>query len=490
MKRLLQILIPVVAVALGAGLMIYFIRTAPEPRQRPSFTTTPDVVVRSLKPESYAVMLDSQGTVQARTTSTLIPEVRGRILRVTPNFREGAFFEEGDILLEIDPSDYQTELIVAEANLAQAQLRFAEEKERADQAKLDWERLNPGQEAGQLTLRVPQLKQAEANLASAQARVNTANRNLERTTIKAPYAGRILTKNVDVGQYVSPGNQLARIYAVDFAEVRLPLTATQFAYLDLPSVYRGENPTFREGPLVTLSSRVAGQSYNWRGRVVRAEGSVDTRSRQIFVVAQVRNPYGRDPNFPDRPPLKVGAYVEAEIQGKTLEDVFVVPRKLLRENDFLLMVDKENYLERKSVQLAWQTDDVIVVNGGVAAGDLLCLTEVPFALEGWPVNPSAEALMVAETDAEEATAAEQPRTRPPRATGGGGGAGPGAFIARILEAVPEDKPLPSDLKAKIDEALASGDRTAIRPLMGEVRAWFDENGLEFPGRTGGGRPRG
>ncbi len=489
MKRLLQILIPILAVVLGGGLMFFFIYTAPEPRQRPNFSNTPDVVVRSLEPESYAVMLDSQGTVQARTTSTLIPEVRGRINRISPNFREGAFFEEGDVLLEIDPSDYNTELVVAEANLAQAQLRFAEEKERADQAKLDWDRLNPGQQAGSLTLREPQLKQAEANLASAQARVNAANRNLERTQIKAPYAGRILSKNVDVGQYVSPGNQLARVYAVDFAEVRLPLTATQFAYLDLPSVYRGENPTFREGPLVTLSSQVAGQSYSWRGRIVRAEGSVDTRSRQIFVVAQVRNPYGRDPNFPDRPPLKVGAYVEAEIQGKTLEGVFVVPRKLLRENDFLLMVDNENYLERKSVQLAWQTDDVIVVNGGVSAGERLCLTEVPFALEGWPVNPSDEVPMLAEADTQSTSAPETPRARPPRAAGGGG-SGPGAFIARILEAVPEDKPLPSELKTKIDEALESGDRTAIRPLMGEVRAWFDENGLEFPGRGGGPRPRG
>ena len=161
------------------------VHTAPEPRQRPNFVNTPEVVARNLQKTAYDVVLESQGTVQARTTSTLIPEIRGRIINVASNFREGAFFEEGDVLLEIDDSDYQTELVVAEAALAQAQLREFEEVARYEQAKTDWERLNPGQEANPLTMREPQLKQAKANTASAQARVRAASRNLERTKIRA-----------------------------------------------------------------------------------------------------------------------------------------------------------------------------------------------------------------------------------------------------------------------------------------------------------------
>jgi len=484
MKRLIQILLPIILLSLGIFVYIFLVRTAPEPRQRPNFSSTPEVVARDLAPASYAINLESQGSVRARTTSTLIPEVRGRILRINPNFREGAFFEEGDVLLEIDPSDYETELVVADANLAQAQLREAEEQARYDQAKLDWDRLHPGEEASSLALREPQIKQAKAATASAQARYNTATRNLERTKIKAPFAGRILSKTVDVGQYVSPGNQMARVYAVDFAEVRLPLTANQFAFLNLPSVYRGENPTFREGPRVTLTSRVGGQSHSWLGRIVRAEGSVDTSSRQIFVVAQVRNPYGRNSDFPDRPPLKVGSYVEAMIEGKTLDDVYVVPRKLLRENDFLLLVDKDNYLTRKSVDIVWQTDESIVVRGGLEAGDRLCLTNVPYALEGWPVNATAEETMVAEVDTTEEAA---PRARPPRPTGGGGGAG--GRIDGILEAA-GDK-LPPELRAKLEAVKESGDFSQMRSVMPELRAWAEENGVELPGRGGGGgRPRG
>ncbi len=479
MKRILQILVPVAFLAIGGLVYIWLIRTAPEPRQRPNFVSTPEVVARGLKPESYTVTLESQGTVQARTTSTLIPEVRGRITSISPSFREGAFFEEGDVLLEIDDSDYQTELIVAEAAMAQAELREFEELARYEQAKLDWERLNPGQEANPLTLREPQLRQARASTASAKARVTTAKRNLERTQIKAPFAGRILSKNVDVGQYISPGNQLARVYAVDFAEVRLPLTATQFSYLDLPWVYRGENPSLREGPLVTLKSTVGGDTHEWRGRIVRTDGSIDVSSRQIFVVAQVRDPYGG--NVEGRPPLKVGSFVQAEIEGKTLEDVFIIPRVLLRENEYVLLVDGENYLARKSVQLAWETDDVIVVEDGLDIGDKLCLTEVPFALEGWPVNVKDETgvAIAAEPASDDAPARA---ARPPRQPSGGGIA---SRIDPILEAA-GDK-LPADLRAKLVAIKESGDFTQMRPVMGELREWAEDNGIELPAGGRGGR---
>ncbi len=482
MKRLLQILVPVLFLAAGVGIYLWLIHSAPEPRQRPSFNTTPDVVARKLVPEPYTITLESQGTVRARTTSTLIPEVRGRIMRIAPNFREGEFFEEGDVLLEIDDSDYQTELIVADAALAQAELREFEELARYEQAKLDWDRLNPGQEANPLTLREPQLRQARASTASAKARLTTAKRNLERTKIKAPYAGRILSKNVDVGQYISPGNQLARVYAVDFAEVRLPLTATQFSFLDLASAYRGENSSSREGPTVILSSTIGGNTYRWRGRIDRSEGSVDVATRQFYVVAQVRNPYGL--TEAGRPPLKVGSFVQAEIVGKTLEDVYVIPRVLLRENDYVLLIDSDNYLARKSVELAWETDEVIVVTSGLDPGDKLCLTEVPFALEGWPVNVTDETgVEIAATPPEEDAPA---RARPPRPSGGGGAGGIGDRIDGIIAAA-GDK-LPEELKVKLVGIKESGDFSKMRPVMGELREWAEANGVELPaGGPGGGR---
>ncbi len=489
MKRALQILLPIFILALASGGAAYMIFNQKEAPRRQFQAPPREVVVRPLKLDSYQVELLSQGSVRARTTSTLIPEVRGRIVSIGDNFQEGSFFEKDEVLMEIDPSDYQTELIVAEAALAQAELRLAEEQARSAQAKRDWERLNPGVSANSLTLREPQLKQTAASSASSQARVNTAKLNLERTKIRAPFAGRILTKNVDVGQYVSPGNQMARIFAVDFAEVRLPLTATQFSFLNMQETYRGETPTLSEGPGVQLSLEVGGETFFWRGRVDRSEGAVDTRSRQLFVVAQIRNPYGRGAN--DRPPLKIGSFVEASITGKVLKNVFLVPRALLRENSYVLMVDRSDgrdVLRRRDVSIVWETDEVAVVSGGLKEGEFLCLTQVPLALEEYPVTAVMESDLPEPEEGQEIPVRRGP---PPTAAGGGGGAGPGGAggaAAGILASLPADKPLPPELKAKLDEAMAaaaSGDRSKMRPVMGEIREWAAANGIELP--AGGGR---
>lgn len=475
MKKILKILLPVGILAFAIGitvLMLVFRKEAP----RRNFQAPPrEVVVRSLVKADYQIVLESQGTVQARTTSSFISEVRGRIISVGPNFREGSFFEAGELLLEIDPSDYQTELIVAQAAAAQAELDLAQEQARSDQAKRDWERLNPGVAANHLTLREPQLKQAAAALASAQARIKTAQANLARTSIRAPFAGRMLSKNVDVGQYVSPGVELARGYAVDFAEVRLPLTATQFSYLEMPSIYRGENPTIEEGPAVTLQLEVAGSSHQWQGRIVRAEGAVDTRSRQLFVVAQIDNPYGRTAS--GRPPLKVGSFVKASLTGKVIKGVFIIPRNLLRENSYVLTVARDesgDVIRRRKVGIVWQNDKVVVVNQGLATGDLLCLTQIPIALENYPVR-SVQETAIEETS--EAKAEEPTRRGPSRSNNAGEG------FAKLLAAIPADKPLPAALKAKLETAMAAaekGDRSQMRPVMGELRKWAQDNGVELP----------
>ncbi|MBK1878101.1 efflux RND transporter periplasmic adaptor subunit [Pelagicoccus mobilis] len=481
MRRTLQFVLPVVIALVFGGIIFWIFANKEEPQRRRFSPPSPEVVVRSMVPEDFQVTLRSQGSVKARTESTLIPEVRGRIVKVSPNFQDGAFFEEGEVLLEIDDRDYHSELRVAEASLAQTELALHQEEARYEQARRDWERLNPGVQATELTLREPQIRQARAAVASSQARVETAKLNLERTKVKAPYAGRILTKSVDVGQFVSTGNQLAKIYAVDYAEVRLPLTASQADYLSLPSIYRGSNPSIENGPKVELLSTVGGKTHTWEGRIVRSEGAVDERTRQIFVVAQVEDPYGETVH--GRPPLKVGTFVQAAIEGRTLKDVFVVPRNMFRENSYVLLVDGESYLERKKVDVVWENDKSIIVNGGLSAGDLLCMTDVPYALEGWQVAQKMEEVkgspdaMVAE--------AEEPKKR--RRPSSGGGGGPTAYFDQILEKFGDR--MPADLKDELVALKANMDFSKMRPLMGKISEWAEANGEEMPPRSGGGRPR-
>lgn len=320
-----------------------------------------------------------------RTESTLIPEVSGQIVRASANFRTGKFFAAGEVLLEIDPRNYENSVVVAQADLAQARAALDEEQARVDQALRDWKVLNLSETPNDLALRKPQLKSAQAAVSAAAARLELANINLERTKIRAPYAGLVLEKQVDVGQYVSPGNVLARIYAVDFVEIRLPLTNSQLAFLDLAESYRDETAS-DSYPAVELIARIGQQNHRWQGRVVRSEGAIDTQSQQIFVIAQVDDPYGRQHGIP----LKVGQFVEAHIRGRVLHDVFVLPRRVMRRNNEIMVIDEDDSVERRQVDVIWSDNNEVVVKRGLNEGERISLTPLPFAVSGTKVQIAPE----------------------------------------------------------------------------------------------------
>jgi multidrug efflux system membrane fusion protein len=387
--KIFRILIPLAMIAACVLFAKRLVDTKPEARRFSAPPTATHVEVKRIKPTAYDVTIQSQGTVRPRTESTLIPEVSGIVTEVAPGFEDGGFFEQGDRLLRIDPRDYESAVKIAEAALVDARTNLELEEAQAAQALADWKRLGKDDEANSLVLRKPQLAKAAAAVESAQARLRNAQRDLERTVVSAPYAGRILTKSVDVGQFVSPGTVLARLYAVDFAEIRLPLSNEQLAHVSIPESYRGEKaPADWVNPPVKLAAEIGGHEYYWEGEIVRAEGAVDTRSRQLFVVAQVVNPYGR--RAEGQPPLKVGMFVRAEIRGRRMEDVFVVPRSVLRPGDEVLLVDDDNRLRRRRLEIGWRDELNVVVSGGLEAGALLCFTQLPFAAEGAMVVPDIE----------------------------------------------------------------------------------------------------
>lgn len=382
--KLLRKLLPFLILAAGVGGYYFLVITTPEAERRDPPEPVIEVETVTLVPQDFTVVIESQGTVSARTESTLIPEVSGKILRVSPNFREGGFFEEGDILLEIDPSDYETALTIAKANLADARVRLAEEEEQAKQAQIDWQRLGSGERPTDLVLRVPQLARARANVDAAEARVFEAERNLQRTRITAPYDGRVLTQNADIGQVVGLNTVLARVYAVDYAEIRLPLTMTEYSFLDMQPVVRGEKSRQNQLP-ATFTTGFGQESVTWQGRIVRVEGAIDTKSRQIFVVGQVDDPYGA--SHPQ--PLKVGLFVDAAIQGSVLEDVYVLPRTAFREASYILALDADYRIRRTPVKPLWLDQDVIVFRDpSITPGTLVTTTPIALAIDGLKVLPS------------------------------------------------------------------------------------------------------
>ncbi len=383
---LIRKLLPLFVLAAGVGIAWLVVATGPKAKREPPAPPVSVVEVQTLQPRDYAVALRSQGSVAPRTQSSLVAEVAGKVLEISPRFLEGGFFEKGDTLLRIDPRDYQNQVTIAEADYAQQQVLLAQERARAEQARRDWEKLGERGQPSELVLRKPQLASVEAAAAAARAKLAQARLELERTRVVAPFAGRVLEKKVDVGQYVTKGTPLATIFAVDYVEVKLPLSAEQLAWLNIPEHYRGEAAQ-APGPRVTLTPANGDRATQWEGRIVRTSGALDSKSRQLFVVAQVDDPYAARADR--RPPLKIGTFVEADIEGKRLSGVFVVPRSALREGrEVLLAVDGK--LERRAVNVLWSDERDAVIGGGLAAGERLIVTPVSFAVNGAPIRIQGE----------------------------------------------------------------------------------------------------
>ncbi|WP_206485814.1 efflux RND transporter periplasmic adaptor subunit [Thalassotalea sp. G2M2-11] len=382
-SRYKTILLPIVILVVTV-VSFYLITNNPPTakRGRPSMAPQINVEVQTLAKVDYPMVIDSYGTIKPRTQSILFPQVSGQIMAVSRNFQAGAFFDKGDVLIELDDRDLKAEVKIAQANLYSAKQSLIEEKARVEQAKQDWQRLGSEQNAPDLVLRKPQLLAAQATLYSAQATLEKADLALERSKIKAPFTGRILTKEVDLGQLVSPSTRLAEIYAVDYVEIRLPLKNTDLRFIDLPENSRLSNTSSTPLPDVTIYSELA-EDQTWQGKVVRTEGAYDKNSQQLYVVAQIDDPYKNIPR--SGLPLKIGQYVKAQISGRTAEQVIVIPNSTIYQGTYVYVVEK-GILKRINVNIAWQNNDVAVIESGLSQGQFLVLTPLGQVTSGTSVR--------------------------------------------------------------------------------------------------------
>ena len=387
MQTLLKGIVPLGFLGLCVGIASFMMMTKPEPSRRIPPEETLTVQAMRLMRQEYQVVVPSQGIVQAKTRTTVIPRVSGEVIWVSESFRSGGYFKEGESLVQIDPSDYETALSSAEARLlaSQASLELARLTHERNQEIIE-EKLIPRAE---LDLSAANLKVAESDVQSAQASLDRAKRDLDRTWIKAPFEGRVLSQNVDIGQNVSPGIELADIFATDYAEIRLPLRNDHLDYISLPEAPDSGsvmNPSFF--PEVRLTGKVGTQSTDWIGRVVRTQSAYDAKSRELFVIAQIDSPFAQTKQ--SDLPLKLNQYVNAEIQGDRLKEVYVIPRSALRNNSEVIIINEEGTIARRSVKVVWKQGEDIVISEGISDRELLCLTPILFASEGIRVKPLIE----------------------------------------------------------------------------------------------------
>jgi RND family efflux transporter MFP subunit len=383
----LKLVLPVVVLGLGISGAVLLVATGPSLEQTPPEPTLPLVRVVAVERQSLRHRVRTHGTVAPRTESDLVPEVSGRVTWVSPALVSGGFFEEGAALLRIDPGDYRVALERARSQLARGESELHRARKELERQQTLAARKVAS--ASRLDDAVNAEHVAAATLREARAALDQAERNLERTELTAPFEGRVRQESVDPGQFVSRGMAVARVYAVDWAEVRLPVPDDELAYLDLPLVYRGDAAE-TPGPEVSLRARFAGAVHHWTGRVVRTEGEIDPQTRMVHVVARIEDPYARSAGD-DRPPLAVGLFVEAEIEGQRVEGVVVLPREAMRDETHVLVVDAEDRLHSRSVEVLRRGRDQVVIGSGLAAGERVCVSPIESVVEGMPVRVLATA---------------------------------------------------------------------------------------------------
>jgi RND family efflux transporter MFP subunit len=339
----------------------------PEPPKKERVNLDPLVEVIVLEHMTTRFEISSQGTVAPRTETTLSAEVSGTISEMSPKFIAGGVFKAGEVLMRIDPTNYDVALLQAEALVTQRQIEYDGAKKLQSQ----------GYRAES------EFASAAAALASAKAEHVRAQRNLERTYVRVPYEGIVRAKNADLGEFVNTGTPLGVVFATDVAEIRLPLTDLDLAYLDLPDTADIAGSGEAAGPSVVLTATQRGQDVEWPARIVRTEGVVDDKSRVTFAVASVNDPYQL---HGDGVPLPVGTFVSAVIQGIVAENIIRVPRSIVRGTNELVFVDAEDRIAIRNVHIVRSDSEYAYISAGAEPGERVVVTVLESAVNGLKVR--------------------------------------------------------------------------------------------------------
>ena len=375
MKSVITVGIIFFAMIVAYGLLA----TAPQPEQiEPEEVATAIRVIR-IKKQSIQLEVLSQGNVLPRIQSELIPEVSGRVKWMSPKLVSGGYFDKDEILLSIDDRDYRSSVARNQARVTRA--KAEDEHTRFELRRMQELVKNKLTSQSSLENALRNERVAQATLVEAKISLEQAQRDLWRTEIRAPYEGLVRTKRVDLGQFITRGQSVASIYASDSVEVRLPVADRQLAYLDLPLGYRGELPDALS-PEVVLSTTYGGQRYEWIGKLVRTEAEIDSKSRMINAIVRVDN------KFDDgHPPLPIGLFVAASIKGRTVDNIVSLPRAALRNQNQVLIVDKNNRLRYRSVEVMRFEKDKVIISAGLEDGEVVSISPIQTVIDGMRVEP-------------------------------------------------------------------------------------------------------
>ncbi|MGE0434546.1 MAG: efflux RND transporter periplasmic adaptor subunit [Planctomycetota bacterium] len=410
--RIIGMIVVALAVLMGGGMamnVLASMRQAPTIKP-PDVVRGPLVQVLDVTTSNDRFVVRSQGNVRPPRESAVVPQVAGRVTKVADSLAVGGYFRPNEPLIWLDTADFQQ--AVANARLAQAQAstRLSQEQAEANVAREEWKRMGRTGDPPDLAVRAPQLAEAQAALDAASEAVKKAERDLTRAVVLAPdYRGRVQSVMVNVGQYITPVAPVAQVYSVEAAEVRLPLSLDDLAYVDLPLWPDAPDATDAASndahPAVTLRATIGGHEWTWTGQIVRTEGRVDPRTRWLYAIARVENPLGGDPAQPKRPPLMLDLFVEAEMAGKQTGHVVRLPREAVHGENTVHVVEAGKLAFRKVEVLRRTLDEMVVraYSGSLNTGDRVVITPLPAPVEGMLLRVAGQDDATDETTSSNAT---------------------------------------------------------------------------------------
>jgi len=382
-NKFLRLIAPVLVLVAGVVIVQVLVAAKPEPEQTDETARPVSLYVDTVQSEVVSVSVRTQGEVRPKIEIDLVPQVSGRIVALSESFNEGAEFSPASLLLKIDDTDYRLAAIHAEARVAEAQTVLERELATARIKEEEWRDGKKDQEPTPFALNLTQVAGAEANLRSAQADLRKARLDLERTEIRVPFHGRVRERLVGIGQYVTAGTSMGRVFSIDTVEVRLPLTDSQLVELNLPLGYTSDDSS---DPLrVAFAALMGSREYRWQGRIVRVDAAVVSQTRLIYATAEVTDPYGEGATH--GMPLAVGMFVSAELQAASEQTAYVMPRLALRNQDTVYVINDENRLEIRTVEVISTSEERVLVSGGVVPGERVVTSTLPNAVDGMEVEP-------------------------------------------------------------------------------------------------------
>jgi len=381
-KRVIQVFFTILLIALGAFGMIKLTESKPQMKKRQMETPLPMVRTMVVQTAAKAMMIRGEGTVRPLDEIDLAPQVSGKVVFLSPAMINGGAFKKGETLLRIEPEDYRLAVVLQESKVKSSQSLLRQAEEETEAAKEEWRQLylddnKEGKDPSPLVLKQPQLAAVRAKLAADKADLKNAHLALGRTEIKAPFNGRVEVEDVGLGQYVRVGEELATLFSTDMAEIVVPLEDESLFWFHVPGFTPGDKP----GALATVRARFAGRDCTWEGRVVRAEGKMDERTRMVRVVVRVDKPYAA------KPPLAVGLFVEVEIKGREISDLAIIPRNALHQGDTVWIVDPDGRLHFRKVRVARIKGEEVQVESGIKSGERVAITPLKTVTDNMMVRP-------------------------------------------------------------------------------------------------------